>query len=83
MRPTDLPDLVAFWDFQEPHGNFVSQGVSRRHLIEQDGAVERVEEGIFGVRSIRLGAGPWLCVPRAVAGPLNIHGPQAQVSVVA
>ena len=42
-HPTDLPDLVSFWDFQEPAGKgFTAQGAHAITLEEMKGPIERV-----------------------------------------
>lgn len=85
MSPLDPPDLVAFWDFADaPSGpGFVARGPHAYRLHEQDGAVERVRDGVFGPHAIRLGQGPWLSCPRAACPALDLHGPDAQFTVVA
>ncbi|MBC8009394.1 MAG: LamG domain-containing protein, partial [Burkholderiales bacterium] len=39
--------------------------------------------GVFGPGSARFSDGPWLCAPRADCPALNLHGPAAQMTVVA
>lgn len=80
----DAPGLVAFWNFQEPAGErFASSGPRRLELREMDGPIERAREGVFGGRSVRIRPGQWLRIPRGELGPLDIHGPEARVTVVA
>lgn len=75
--------LVAFWDFVEEAGQpRISKAAPALALQEMQGPIERVAEGPFG-QAIRLRPGQWLRIPRADLGPLNIHGKDAQVSVVA
>jgi hypothetical protein len=77
------PGLVAFWDFREEPGEpRRSLAKAQLALQEQKGPIARVDEGPFG-HALQLKAGQWLSIPRAAIGPLNIHGKQAQVSVVA
>lgn len=77
--------LIAAWTFQEPIGTpKVAAGASG--LVLRDGGeqpVERVEGGVFGPYAARFGLETWLHLPRAECGALNLHGPEAQVSVVA
>jgi hypothetical protein len=75
------PGLVAFWDFQEPAGSPRVSGPYR--LREKAGRVERVEGGVFGPYAARLRYGQWFQVDRAELGRLDIHGPKAEVTVVA
>lgn len=79
---TKIPDLVAFWTFED------AEGGSRRSVVnpflelkENNGPFKAVEGGPFG-NAIKINQGQWLSIPRANIGPLNIHGPDAQVTVV-
>jgi len=84
MHPTDLSNLVAFWDFQEPLGlQCVSRGRCQLALLERPGPVARVDGGVWGTRALQLREGQWLQVPRANCEALDIHGPEATVSVIA
>lgn len=79
-----LAGLIAFWDFQEAPGEArIAAGPQRSVLQEAGGAVPVVDEGVFGPRSALFGGGQYLLVPRRELGRLNIHGPRAEVSVVA
>jgi hypothetical protein len=83
-HPTTLPGLVAFWDFHEPAGQpKVAQGPHVHRLVERGGTVPRVDEGVFGPHAAAFGKGPWLEVARADGQALNLHGPDAKVTVVA
>jgi hypothetical protein len=84
VLPTSLPDLVAFWDFQEPAGQArLAHGRPELALREGNGPVERADTGIFGPHAAQIRRGQWLSLPRAAIAELDIHGPAAQVSVVA
>ncbi|HSJ04172.1 MAG TPA: LamG domain-containing protein [Verrucomicrobium sp.] len=79
----ETPGLAAFWDFREDTGNKrVSLAPGALALEEMAGPVDRVEEGPFGT-ALRIKPKQWLRIPRAQLGPVNIHGPQAQVTVLA
>ena len=83
-QPTDIEGLIAFWPFQEPAGHpRLSIGPCSYKLDEMAGPVPRIEDGIFGPYSARLGPGQWLCACRASAPALDLHGTEAQVTVVA
>ncbi len=84
-RPDRLADLVAFWDFQEPAGQARQStgGPVPLTLREAAGPVERVAGGLFGPHAARIEQGLWLMIPRAEVGGLDIHGPAAQITVVA
>ncbi|MES2462261.1 MAG: LamG-like jellyroll fold domain-containing protein [Armatimonadota bacterium] len=81
-----VPGLLCFWDFQEKAGQErVSRIGEPYRLREVKAPVERVEGGIFGpyaARFARDSAGS-LAIPRANCPALNIHGPRAQVSLIA
>ncbi|ATC65419.1 hypothetical protein CMV30_16525 [Nibricoccus aquaticus] len=71
------------WHFQEPTGTpRVSEGWHRYELVEREGPITRVEDGICGRFSMELREGQWLNLPRAGCAGLNLHGPQP-FSVVA
>ncbi len=80
-----LPGLVAFWDFQEPagHPRVPKAGDQTLLLHEQKGPVERVEGGVFGSHAARIKRGQWLMIKRNDIGPLDIHGPAAEVTTAA
>lgn len=79
-----LPGLVAFWDFQEEAGqDRVSKGGDQKYALkEMRGPVKRAEQGLFGPYGLRLKRGQWLMIPRKDIGKLDIHGKDAQVTVV-
>jgi hypothetical protein len=79
------PDLVAFWDFQEDAGEArVSKGGPAVFALqEKDGPVKRVDGGIFGPHAASIKVGQRLQIDRKDIGALDIHGKEAQVSVVA
>jgi len=78
-----IEDLVTFWDFQEDAGEArVGKGLYAAELVEANGAVERADEGVFGPHSARIRSGQWLQVPRGELGPLDIHGEEAEVTLV-
>jgi hypothetical protein len=84
-RVLKTPDLIAFWDFQEPAGTpRASKGGSQPlSLLEKKGEVARVEGGVFGPHAAEISYGQWFQIDRKDVGPLNLHGKEAQVTVVA
>ncbi len=80
-----VPDLVSFWRFQEEPGTErVAEGRFKAVLLEGNRKpVGRAEEGLFGDFSLSIRQQQWLRIPRAKLGPLNIHGPKAQVTLIA
>jgi len=78
-----LQGLICFWDFQTlTDDGYISQGLQMSVLQESGGPVATANDGVFGSRSIRLGDDGYLSIPRSAMGRLNIHGPNAQLSVV-
>jgi hypothetical protein len=84
FHPTDLADLVAFWDFAAPAGaDRVSRGPRPFRLREMQGPIARVGGGVWGPYAARIEPGQWFRIERADCDELNIFGPDARVSVVA
>lgn len=81
MPPLDVADLAAFWDFQNE--TLLDKSLNQLRLRERGGTVARSADGVFGPASVELGRGAWLAIPRAECLALDIHGPEAQLSVVA
>ena len=73
--------LVAFWDFQEKAGEKRISG--EYALTEQNGPVETIEGGIFGPRSALIKRGQWFAIEREHLGRLDVHGEDAEVTVIA
>ena len=80
-----LPGLLCFWDFQEPAGSpRVARGPHAYALRDASAApVRRADEGVFGPHSADFAKGSWLRLPAPDCPALNLHGPRAQVTVVA
>jgi hypothetical protein len=76
--------LLGFWDFQQETGRpRIARAGEAAALVDGGVPVERVEGGIFGPYSAGFSEGSYLYTPRSECAALNIHGPKAQVSVVA
>ena len=83
LDPVSLAGLLCFWNFQEPAGQpRVAQGPYDYALQEHHGPLERVEDEVFGDGAVRLQEGQYLSIPREDCPALDIHGPDAQVSLV-
>lgn len=77
------PDLIAFWNFNEEEGAAKTSLVNPELVLEErNGPIKTVDDGPFG-KALKINKGQWLLIPRARIGPLNIHGADAQVTVVA
>ena len=82
--PTDVPGLLAFWDFQEPAGTpRLSKGRYAYALEEMNGPIRRADDGVFGPHSADLDWGQWLRAKREDAPGLDLHGSEQEVTVVA
>ena len=79
----EVPNLVAFWTFDDAEGDPMRSVVNPSlELLEHNGPVQVLDVGPFA-KAIKINQGQWLSIPREDIGPLNIHGPDAQVTVVA
>lgn len=79
-----VPQLVSFWDFQEPAGQpRVARGAHPAALVDGGDPVGRSDDGLFGPHSAHFKSGQWLRMPRKELGTLNIHGREAQVTLIA
>lgn len=78
-----IPGLISFWDFQEPSGTpRRAKGAHPYELREMDGAVERINGGLFGPYAAFLRPRQWFSIARKDCPALNLHGRDAQLSVV-
>jgi len=84
IYPMNVPDLVAFWDFQENGGDRVDKSANHFYLVEANGPVARVQVNgaPFGPYGAYFTNKCYFKVPRAQLGALDIHGTN-QVTVVA
>ena len=87
LRPTDVPGLVCFWDFQStpqggPGADLTAAGPHGYTLTEMNGPIARVGGGPFGPAALRIERGQWLRIPRADCPALLLSGDD-HVTVVA
>lgn len=84
LSPEDLPNLLAFWDFQESAGKArISAGKYEYSLEEMNGPIKRADNGIFGPYCADLQWGQWFRIKRKEAPGLDLHGDDQQVTMVA
>jgi len=79
-----VPGLVCFWDFDEAEGEArVSKGRENYSLKEVNGPVSRVEGSAPGKHAVRIKSGQYFRIPEGEFEAIDIHGSNAQLSVVA
>jgi hypothetical protein len=80
-----MPGLVGFWTFGEAAGEpRISSGTpDRLPLSEVDGPIARVAGGPYSGHAAEFNGKQYLRLRYAETGPLNISGPDAQVSMFA
>lgn len=84
LSPLDLPDLIAFWDFQgAPGEDLMAKGAVRYRLHERNGPIFRSGDGIFGPQSIWLSRRTWLEIPHRACPALHRTGDDSAVTVLA
>lgn len=75
---------VCRWLFQEPSGSLrISEGQYPYALREVNGPINRVDDGIVGPYSADISQGQWFSLPRRFCPGLDIHGKDAQISIMA
>jgi hypothetical protein len=80
----NTPGLIALWGFEQTPGGRQSTGIEKLTLDEVGSdTIYRSSEGpITGYSAVLTGQN-YFKLPRAETGALNIHGPDAEVTVVA
>ncbi|MFT3933134.1 MAG: hypothetical protein QM726_05900 [Chitinophagaceae bacterium] len=78
----NIPDLICCWDFNAAHP-YISRSEYAYELLEGNGKSEIKQGGIIGDTSIDIKEGQYLFIPRNKCAALNIHGKDAQVTVLA
>ena len=81
--PAAIPGLAAFWPLDEGPGEPRRPLGDGPTLFEAAGPMETEEGGVFGDRMLRVRHGQWLEAPREALGALDIHGPEAEVTLAA
>lgn len=74
------PGCLAFWSFDK---SLHSLGPHSYELREISPSWEWVQAGVFGDHCVRIKPGGGFRIPRSELGDLNIHGPDAAVTVCA
>ena len=77
-----IPNLICLWTFAGEKA-FVSSGPRRYELQPGNGSVNILNDGCLSPDSIDLEEGQYLFIPRDQCPDLNIHGKDAQVTVLA
>lgn len=80
----NTPNLVALWGFEQTPGQRTSIGAEQLTLDEVGSeTIYRSSEGPITGHSAILTGHNYFQLPRSETGALNIHGPDAEVTVVA
>lgn len=77
-----VPNLISLWDFADQNA-FVSRGLRQYELHHGRPRIKVVNNGCLSSHSIQLDEGQYLFIPRERCPDLNIHGRDAQVTVLA
>ncbi|MHA4843569.1 LamG-like jellyroll fold domain-containing protein [Flavitalea antarctica] len=77
-----IPDLICCWDFDRVNP-FVSKGRYPYTLVEGNGRNEITDDGILSGSSVMINETQYLYIPRNECPALDIHGRDAQVTVLA
>lgn len=85
VNPQKIDNLLCFWDFSEKAGkNRVSKsGKYAYELREGKNKIARIRDGVFHNYSAEIKERDWFSIPRKDCPGLNIHGENAQITVVA
>jgi len=78
----NTPGLLCFWDF-DSQNPLVSKGKYEYTLQNGHSPVSIEAEGPVSGNSIRIEEGQYLFIPRSECAGLNLHGKDAQVTVLA
>jgi hypothetical protein len=79
-----IGDLICFWDFSEESGKVrVSKSGQPYRLAEGSQPIVQSNEGLFSDYSAEIKEGQWFYTPWNLCPALNIHGKDAEVTVVA
>jgi len=81
--PLDYSGLAAFWPLDEPAGHHRYPRGGGPALTEGAGPIATRPGGVFGERIMAVDHGRWLEAPRESLGALDIHGPEAEFTLVA
>jgi len=83
LMQSELPP-IAFWDFTEKPGEKrTSKAGSPLKLEEVGGPIERVEAPVVSGCAAHFDGSHYFVIPRAKAGDLDIHGPEARLTLFA
>jgi len=78
----NTPGLLCLWDF-DAENPFTSKGQYAYKLHSGNTEVALVNEGVISENSIKIEEGQYLYIPREECPGLNLHGKEAQVTVLA
>jgi hypothetical protein len=78
----NMPNLICCWDFNRQNP-FLSKGRCAYTLVEGKGKAEIIDDGILSNSSVSISETQYLYIPRNDCPALDIHGRDAEVSVLA
>lgn len=71
---------IALWDFGKGIRALNDPNLA---LTPRGNPVCEVNEGVLSEKSLRFAGGSWLEIPRSHIGPLNLHGDNSELTVIA
>lgn len=81
---TETKNFIALWSFDELPGQArTASGKDKFPLLEENGIIERMDEGPVSGYSIILDGSNYLSLSNSKTGELNIYGKQNEVTVMA
>lgn len=84
LDPRTVPGLISLWDFREASGAPRQDCGAHGYALEEgNGPIQRVPDGIWSPAGARITPGQWFRIPRAKCPALNLHGPDAQYTILA
>jgi len=84
LEPRDIPNLVAFWNFDQSGTRFVACQGEPYVLRSASGELEVVDDpDAYGGKALELREGQWLSIPRRDCPGLDIHGRDGHLTLIA
>ncbi|EOR94297.1 hypothetical protein ADIARSV_2538 [Arcticibacter svalbardensis MN12-7] len=81
QRLNGISGLICYWDF-EGNEPLRSKGPNAYVLVEGNGSIGFVKDDVTIRNAVDLKEGQYLYIKREDCPALNVHGPQAQITVI-